>query len=115
LVWQAPARQSSLPGLLGRHCSLISAREGGTEVTVTGPSASHPLQSWLDALRPGGRLVMPMTTNRGAGSMLLTTHQDDTEFAARFVCPVGFIEFAGACDRKSRGLLPFPRAPIGTK
>jgi protein-L-isoaspartate(D-aspartate) O-methyltransferase len=61
--------------------------------------ATHPLPAWLDALKPGGRLLFPMTTIRdGPGAMLLVTHRANNELAARFVCRAGFIPFAGARD-----------------
>jgi len=70
------------------------------DVIMASAGASHPLDIWLNALKSGGRLMMPMTSNRRGGSMLLATRRDKAEFAARFVCPVGFIDFAGARDRK---------------
>ncbi|HUK10972.1 MAG TPA: methyltransferase domain-containing protein [Stellaceae bacterium] len=70
------------------------------DVIMASAGASHPLDIWLNALKSRGRLMMPMTSNRGGGSMLLATRKDKAEFAAHFVCPVGFIDFAGARDRK---------------
>ena len=55
---------------------------------------------WLDGLRPGGRLLLPLTVARSAtepvgfGSMLLVTRGDDGH-AARFVSPVGIFHCAG--------------------
>jgi protein-L-isoaspartate(D-aspartate) O-methyltransferase len=67
------------------------------DVILASAGATHPLQSWLDALKPGGRLLFPMTsTGRGPGAMLLITRQDVDEHSARFLCPVGFIDFQGA-------------------
>ena len=61
--------------------------------------ATGPLDSWLDALRPGGRLIFPMTPAEGAGAMLLITRRSDTLFEARFLCRALFIPCAGARDR----------------
>jgi protein-L-isoaspartate(D-aspartate) O-methyltransferase len=70
------------------------------DVIIASAGATHPLRSWLDALRPGGRLLFPMTTIRtDSGAMLLVTLGADNEFAARFVCRAGFIEFQGARNR----------------
>jgi protein-L-isoaspartate(D-aspartate) O-methyltransferase len=66
------------------------------DVIIASAGATHPLQSWLDAMRLGGRLLFPMTTTRtGPGAMLLVTHRGEDRFAARFVHRVGFIDFQG--------------------
>ena len=67
------------------------------DLIVASAGSTHPLPSWLDALKPGGRLMFPMTaTERGA--MLLVTRDAEDSFAARFLRQVGFIEFSGARD-----------------
>ncbi len=45
---------------------------------------------WLDALRPGGRLMLPLTPDAGWGAMLVVT-RDDRGYAAAFVAPAAFI------------------------
>jgi protein-L-isoaspartate(D-aspartate) O-methyltransferase len=63
--------------------------------------ATEILVRWLDCLRPGGRLLVPLTVARSAtetvgfGSMWLVTRHDDGH-AARFVSPVGIFHCAGA-------------------
>lgn len=39
-----------------------------------------------------------MTTDDQWGGMLLVTRRGADKYAARFVCPAGFIEFSGARD-----------------
>jgi protein-L-isoaspartate(D-aspartate) O-methyltransferase len=69
------------------------------DVIVVSAGATHPLASWLDALKPGGRLLFPMTTShRGPGAALMVTRGAANAFAARFLCRVGFIPFEGARD-----------------
>jgi protein-L-isoaspartate(D-aspartate) O-methyltransferase len=68
------------------------------DVIVASAGATHPLPCWLDALRPGGRLVFPMTVTDGPGGMLLVTRVDSDQFTARFLCAASFYEFAGARD-----------------
>ena len=65
------------------------------DLIVASAGATHPLSSWLDALKPGGRLLFPMTATR-RGGMLLVTREAEDGFAARFLCQVGFIDFRGA-------------------
>jgi protein-L-isoaspartate(D-aspartate) O-methyltransferase len=67
------------------------------DVIMASAGATHPLQSWLDALKPEGRLLFPMTSaGRGPGAMLLITRRVEGQYAARFLCWVGFIDFQGA-------------------
>jgi len=86
------------------HVRVINADGAGTSIEqvdaiVASAGVTHPLPSWLDALRPGGRLLFPMTTFRdGPGAMLLVTRGPEDGFAARFLCRAGFIDFQGARD-----------------
>lgn len=74
------------------------------DVIYVNAGATAPLDIWLDALRPGGRLLFPMTPAEGpggmpgAGGMLLVTHSSPNQFDARFLFPVAFIACAGARD-----------------
>src|SRR5271155_798015 len=76
---------------------VIRADGGGSSfepvnAIVASAGATHPLSSWLDALKPGGRLLFPMTTLQyGPGAMLLVTRRPEHGLAARFLCPAEFI------------------------
>ena len=82
----------------------VHARSGsegplpGCDVLYVSAGATAPLDAWLDALRPGGRLLFPLTPAQGAGGMLLVTRQSTDQFEARFVCRALFIPCAGARD-----------------
>jgi len=91
-----------------RRWPNVSVVEGDGSEFVSEPfdaifvnaGATEPLPSWLDQLRIGGRLLMPMTVDLptptlGAGHMLLVTRQSDL-FSARFTSPVGIFHCAGA-------------------
>jgi protein-L-isoaspartate(D-aspartate) O-methyltransferase len=67
------------------------------DLIIASAGATHPLSSWFDALKLGGRLLFPMTAAR-RGGMLLVTREAEDSFAARFLCQVGFIDFRGARD-----------------
>lgn len=80
-----------------------SATEGvlpGADIVYVNAGATHPLRIWLDALKDGGRLMFPLTTDNGMGFMLLVTRRGDA-FAARAICPVGFITCIGGIDEKA--------------
>lgn len=59
-----------------------------------------PLDVWLEALRPRGRLLFPLTIANGFGAMLLVTRMGEGEFAARFVVQAAFIHCVGARDEQ---------------
>jgi len=68
------------------------------DVIMVSAGATHH-SSWLNALRPRGRLLFPMTTaRRGPGAMLLVTRCHTEGIAARFLCRAEFIDFQGARD-----------------
>jgi protein-L-isoaspartate(D-aspartate) O-methyltransferase len=87
-----PWRQITVSNANGASMSFEPA-----DLVVASAGATHPLPSWLDALKLGGRLLFPMTATQGPGGMLLITREADA-FAAQFLCQVGFIDFSGARD-----------------
>jgi protein-L-isoaspartate(D-aspartate) O-methyltransferase len=68
------------------------------DVLYVNAGATGPLDVWLDALGPKGRLLFPMTPAEGVGAMLLITKQEDGGFAARFLLQVQFVPCIGARD-----------------
>ena len=107
-----------------RHVAVVNA-DGSqnsfepADIVIASAGATHPLRSWLDALKPGGRLLLPMTTaaslaegelstakiamsaGGGPGAMLLVVRRADDRFSARFLCRAGFIHFQGARDEEA--------------
>jgi protein-L-isoaspartate(D-aspartate) O-methyltransferase len=74
---------------------------GSFDAIFVNAGVTQPLPAWLDALRVGGRLLVPLTVDlpqyesHGAGYMLLVSRQPASH-AARFVSPVGIFHCAGA-------------------
>jgi protein-L-isoaspartate(D-aspartate) O-methyltransferase len=78
-----------------------SATEGALpecDIVYVSAGPTHPPGGWLDCLRPGGRLLFPLTADNGFGGMLLVTRAGGAGLAARFVSPAGFIGCVGARD-----------------
>lgn len=79
------------------NCNAIYVNAGATE----------PLDTWLDALAPSGRLLFPLTAASGFGGMLLITRDNNQEqiadenFAARLLFPAAFIPCIGARDKET--------------
>jgi protein-L-isoaspartate(D-aspartate) O-methyltransferase len=70
------------------------------DVLYASAGATHPPAPWLDALRPRGRMLFPMTRDDGSGAMLLIERAADggPRDAARFLVQVQFIDCTGARD-----------------
>lgn len=111
------------PGLVARARTALSAwphvevkarngadyDEGPGDIIVVNAGITHPLEVWLDALRPDGRLVLPLTTDgerpeAGMGGFFRITRNADG-FAAAFLCPTGIFHFTGARDVHANQLL----------
>ncbi len=68
------------------------------DVIYVNAGATRPLNTWLDALRPGGRLLFPLMPAQGHGAMLLVKRASADELEARFLCRALFIPCDGARD-----------------
>src|SRR5205823_7045589 len=44
-----------------------------SDIIYVNAGVTRPDDRWIDALKPGGRLVVPMTPNEGYGGMLMVT------------------------------------------
>jgi len=102
LAEKARAALPPWPQVTVNHADGAHTSFDPVDLIIASAGATHPLRSWIDALKPGGRLLFPMTTDRGGpGAMLLVTRRADDEFAARFLCRAGFIDFKGARNQKA--------------
>jgi protein-L-isoaspartate(D-aspartate) O-methyltransferase len=64
--------------------------------------AAQPSRTWLDALRPGGRLLFPLAPKGVFGGMLLITRPDQgSAWPAKFISRAAFIGCAGLQDEEA--------------
>ncbi|MGH9598388.1 MAG: protein-L-isoaspartate O-methyltransferase family protein [Terracidiphilus sp.] len=68
------------------------------DAIVASAGATRPLAAWLAAVKPGGRLLFPLTASEGLGIMAQLTRVGEQTFEAWLHGGVGFIEFQGARD-----------------
>ena len=68
------------------------------DIIVVSAGATHPPPSWLAALKPGGKLLFPLTPDWGTGAMALLTRKSEEAFEAQLMFGVQFIPFSGAHD-----------------
>lgn len=98
LARKASANLQALPNVKVLNRSGCEGSLEQADVIYVNAGATHPLDTWLNALRPNGRLLFPLTPDEGLGGMLLVTRSDERRFAARIVCPAAFIPCQGARD-----------------
>lgn len=68
------------------------------DVIVVSAGATHPLAAWLAAVKPNGRLLFPLTSTRGPGTMAHLIRKSADLFAAALHGSVFFVDFDGARD-----------------
>jgi len=68
------------------------------DVIVVSAGATHPLPAWLAAVKPSGKLLLPLTSTRGPGTMAHLTRASADLFAATLEGSVFFVDFGGARD-----------------
>jgi protein-L-isoaspartate(D-aspartate) O-methyltransferase len=68
------------------------------DVTYVNAGATRPADSWLDRLRDGGRLILPLTTDKGFNSLdpgqirrqgaVFRVERQGCDFRARWISPM---------------------------
>jgi protein-L-isoaspartate(D-aspartate) O-methyltransferase len=81
-----------------------SSPPGSYDAILINAGVTHPRPEWLAALKPGGRLVLPLTvhvpgmgTSHGVGAMMCAT-RGNGHWPARFISPVGIYDCVNARD-----------------
>jgi hypothetical protein len=133
-----PPRISSWTNVSVIHQSGSEGTLPLSDVIYVSAGATHPLDSWLDALRPSGRLLFPLKPTEGAdgapgvGGMLLIKRVGHAGYNARFICRAAFIPCTGARDEAItvrlseafgrgglqdvlRGAVQLPMLPVGVR
>jgi protein-L-isoaspartate(D-aspartate) O-methyltransferase len=79
---------------------------GPVDVVVINAGATHPMPIWLTSLRPGGRLLVPLTADSGRGSVFRIDRLPPLGgFSAKIVSGVGIFPCAGARARDAEATL----------
>ena len=77
---------------------------GAFDAIFVNAGATHPRTVWLDGLRRGGRLVLPLTAEDGRGALLRVAF-DGRAHAASFVSTARVFHCAGSRDAEAGRLL----------
>ena len=100
LAKRAAGNLANIPAVTVEAKSGAEGPLPSCDLLYVNAGATAPQAIWLDALRPNGRLLFPLTPAVGVGAMLLITKQEDEHFAARFVMQAQFVPCTGARTAK---------------
>jgi protein-L-isoaspartate(D-aspartate) O-methyltransferase len=100
LAARAQRNLATLPWVTVEARSGIASDLPAVNAVYVSAGITQPDRSWLDALRPEGRLLFPLQSEQGAGGMLLAqkARPDSTAWPARFVSRSSFILCRGLQD-----------------
>ena len=103
LAQRATRNLADLPNVTVYPRSGTEGALPNCEIIYVNAGSTSPLDIWLNALRRGGRLLLPLTPDGqgeipGTGGMLLVTRASEECFDARFIMQVMFIPCIGARD-----------------
>jgi protein-L-isoaspartate(D-aspartate) O-methyltransferase len=85
----ARANLASMRWVDVRHSDGTERHEQPFDAILVNAGVTHPRDEWLDALAPGGRMMLPLTATMpqmgpiGKGFMLLVTHEPEGGFAVK--------------------------------
>ena len=105
LAAEATRRLASRPWVEVRHGDASGPLDETFDAILVNAGVTHPLDSWLDALAPGGRLMLPLTATMpatestlGKGLVFLLTREEAGGFAARVIAVVAVYSALGIRD-----------------
>jgi protein-L-isoaspartate(D-aspartate) O-methyltransferase len=108
LAAEARVNLASMPWVDVRHANGTSAFGESFDAILINAGVTHPLDSWLDALAEGGRMILPLTATApamgpiGKGPLVLLTRAGATDvFDAR---TVGFVAIYSAVGLRDESL-----------
>jgi protein-L-isoaspartate(D-aspartate) O-methyltransferase len=124
LAREARANLSETPWVDVRHGDARDDPGEPFDAVLVNAGVTHPLAWWLDALSPGGRLVLPLTAtlravhaNVGKGLTLLVTKRGADRFDAKVASLVAIYSAVGIRDdarndQVGQALLKMPFPPL---
>ena len=104
LAGEARRNLASRPWVDVRHGDASADLGGPFDAILVNAGVTHPLEAWLDALTPAGRMMLPLTATMpamgstlGKGLVLLVTN-DSTSMSAHVVTIVAVYSAIGLRD-----------------
>jgi protein-L-isoaspartate(D-aspartate) O-methyltransferase len=82
---------------------------GEVDAILINAGATSPTALWLDNLKPGGRLIVPLTISLGPNSMgsgmVLKVRREDSGYTANFIAPIMIYHCFGSRDEEANSRL----------
>lgn len=107
LALRARAHLAPYPGVTLVHGDATALDLPACDLIYVNAGVVTPPLAWLDALRPGGRLIVPWQPT-GRHGLALQITRDTTGFAVRPLMPIAFIPCIGASNSESCRRVPSP-------
>jgi protein-L-isoaspartate(D-aspartate) O-methyltransferase len=110
LAAEAGTRLASMPWVSVQPGADAGRIDGPFDAILVNAGATHPLWNWLDALTPGGRMILPLTAtmpamgNIGKGFVFLI-RRDAEGFEARLAGFVAIYSAVGIRDERINAAL----------
>jgi len=104
LAARAKENLSSYPNVLIVNGDGTSVPFDAADVIYVNAGVTRPVDSWLERLTDGGRLILPMTTNQWTGAVFRIERQT-SQFSVQWISPVAIIPCNGARDETSEAAL----------
>jgi protein-L-isoaspartate(D-aspartate) O-methyltransferase len=104
LAGDAARNLSSMPWVEVRHGDASSLGGETFDSILVNAGVTHPLDAWLDALAPGGRMIVPITAtmppmgNIGKGLVFVITKDAAGDLGARVLTVVAVYSAVGIRD-----------------
>lgn len=115
LASRAKAYLAAIPTVTIVEADGTSVAFDDADVIYVNAGCTKPVESWLDRLADGGRLILPLTSDQGfggrsqermetAGAVFLFERRGD-DYLAKWISPVAIFPCAGSRDEASERLL----------
>jgi protein-L-isoaspartate(D-aspartate) O-methyltransferase len=102
LARRAQSNLSYLPHVTVIEGDGCEKATGPCDAILVNAGATHPRSIWLDSLRQGGRMILPLTitddTDRGGRGHVLKITRQPAGFTASFISGVGIFPCIGGRD-----------------
>ena len=105
LAAEAQRNLTAQPWVEVRHGDASQPLDRPIDAILVNAGVTHPLDTWLDALMPGGRMILPLTSEMpatgstiGKGLVVLLTSNGSAAWPARVLSIVAVYSAAGIRD-----------------
>jgi protein-L-isoaspartate(D-aspartate) O-methyltransferase len=100
LAWRACVALEPWPNVTVLHGDGARGPFEPADAIVASAGATHPLAAWLAAVKPEGKLLFPLTSMHGPGTMAHLARANADWFHAALVSTAFFVDFEGARDER---------------